>query len=452
MPWNPLRTSESNPLGAMRGVWAAEIRDGGTVQNPTAELLYSFAGGRLLSGVHVNPDTAGRVSVAYACGNVISQDIGKLPFKLYRGPEDNKKLAKDHPAYVLAARQPNRWQTAYEWRRDLMWSLLFRGNAFTWARRDGRANLLELVPIHAGRVRLRVEPSDGALFYDIAPRSYTQQIPPVLAQRDMNHLRSLAANGPWGRSAIQEAPEVLALTMAALDHNAAVLGNQGMPPFLVKTPTSLTPEQERDWEANWTAKFGGPRRAGRFGFTSTAVTIDKIGLSPQDLQLLELAEFQIPEVARLFRLQLHKIQELKRATFSNIEQQAREYIDDTLYPWFVCIEQAAARDFLLPEERDEFFFKFNADALLRGDTLSRYRANILACGGPWLTRDEVRMQEDRNAFGGPMAQILTPTNNMSVGDGATPAAEEMDQRVQDLEDRERNREAALILTSGNGAH
>jgi HK97 family phage portal protein len=449
MAWNPLREAGSNPLG---GVRAAEVVSGGTVQNPTDKFVYAFGGGRLLSGVTVTPETAGRVSVAYACGNVISQDIGKLPFKLYRGPEDNKKLAKDHPAYTLAARQPNRWQTAYEWRRDQQWSLLFRGNAYTWARRDGRGRLLELVPVDNHRVRLRVEPSDGSLFYDVAPRSYTQQIPRTLAQQDVMHLRSLAANGPLGRSAIQEAPEVLALTMAALDHNAAILGNQGVPPFLIKTPVAMTPEQERDFEAKWTTKFGGPSRAGKFGFTSTQLAVEKIGLSPQDLQVLLLAEFQIPEVARLFRLQLHKIQEMKRATFSNIEQQAREYIDDTLYPWFVCIEQAAARDLLLPEERDEYFFKFNADALLRGDTLSRYRANIIACGGPWRTRDEIRMAEDLNALGGPMNQILTPTNNMSVGDGATPSPEENDQRLQQLEDAERNREAALVLTSGNGAH
>lgn len=452
MPWNPLQTADSNPLGAMRRVFAGEAVSAGTVQNPSANFLYAFGGGRMLSGVPVGPDTAGRISCAYACKNVITQDLGKLPLKLYQGDEDNKKAARKHPAYEKLALLPNRWQTAFEYRRDTMESVLFRGNGITWVRRDGRGNLLELVPVHVGRVCLRIEPSDGAIFYDISPRSYTQQIPKTLPQRDVMHLRGLASNGPWGKSAIQEAPEVLALTMAALDHNAAVLGNSGIPAFMVKTPQQLTPEQEQAWEAKWVTKFGGPSRAGKVGFSPTSVTVDKIGLSPQDMQLLELAEFQIPEVARLFRLQLHKIQELKRATFSNIEQQAREYIDDTLYPWFVMWEQAVTRDILLPEERDEFFAKFNADALLRGDTLSRYRANIIACGGPWLTRDEIRRQEDRNTLGGPMAQVLTPTNNMTAGDGATPSAEEMDQRVQDLEDRERDREAALVLTSGNGAH
>jgi phage portal protein BeeE len=136
---------------------------------------------------------------------------------------------------------------------------------------------------------------------------------------------------------------------------------------------------------------------------------------------------------------LHKIAELQRSTNNNIEQQAREYVDDCLYGWFACWEQAIFRDLLLPEEQKTYFAKFNPDALLRGDTLSRVRANIMECGGPYHTRDEVRDREDLNRIGGPMSQVITPLN-VTAGDGA-PSPEEMEERVAQLE-RDRASQAA----------
>jgi phage portal protein BeeE len=58
-------------------------------------------------------------------------------------------------------------------------------------------------------------------------------------------------------------------------------------------------------------------------------------------------------------------------------------------PWLTRIERSLSR--LRPGPR---FVKFNADALIRVDLLSRYKAHDLALRGGWKSRDDVRRIED----------------------------------------------------------
>jgi len=63
--------------------------------------------------------------------------------------------------------------------------------------------------------------------------------------------------------------------------------------------------------------------------------------------------------------------DMEHATFSNIEQQSLEYVRDCINPMSVRLEQAMYRDLLTEGERGTYFFKFNTNALLRGDTATR---------------------------------------------------------------------------------
>ena len=408
---------------------AAEEFAAGTVQNPSASFLWGYGGGRVLSGMPVNAESAARVSAAYACGQAISEDIGKLPFKLYKYLENGRGKQPDpqHPLYTILALQPNHWQTAIEFRQMLQWHLLFRGNGYAEIIRDRAANVTALLPLHPERVQMHVEPSDGAIFYKVMRRNGQR---PTLPQRDVFHLRGLTRDGYLGVSAISAAPEVFGLALAAEAHDATLLAKGATLPGAVKLEKSNPNEEDKQTARDtWQAIHGGALYAGTAAMFYGGMSWVDIGISPKDLQILEMRQAQIPEVARMFRMQLHKIAELSRSTNNNIEQQAREYIDDTLYFWFVVWEQAVTRDLLLPEERLSHFAKFNPDALLRGDTLSRYRANQIACGRPWVTGNEIRMdREDMNASDDPtMDEVALPLNIGASAQASAAADKQIDE-------------------------
>ena len=103
---------------------------------------------------------------------------------------------------------------------------------------------------------------------------------------------------------------------------------------------------------------------------------------------------------------------LEHATFSNIEQQSAEFVRDAINPLSVRIEQAMYRDLLTPRERGRYFFKFNTNALLRGDTAARtsyyntMRQNGVMCA------DDIRELEDMNAIPDGSGKIYAINGNM----------------------------------------
>jgi hypothetical protein len=54
-------------------------------RGPYDDFWYGPIPGKTTAGVRVNDDTAMRLAVLYACVNVISQDLAKVPLMMFRG-------------------------------------------------------------------------------------------------------------------------------------------------------------------------------------------------------------------------------------------------------------------------------------------------------------------------------------------------------------------------------
>ena len=80
------------------------------------------------------------------------------------------------------------------------------------------------------------------------------------------------------------------------------------------------------------------------------------------------------EVARIFGIPPHKLGDLERATFSNVEEQNLDYVITTLRRWLVRWEQECNRKLIAPLEKTQQFCEHLVDGLLRGNIQSRYSA------------------------------------------------------------------------------
>jgi HK97 family phage portal protein len=93
----------------------------------------------------------------------------------------------------------------------------------------------------------------------------------------------------------------------------------------------------------------------------------------------------------------HLVGDLSRATFSNIEQLALEFVKMTLARWLTRWEQDFWRCVLTPEEKAQgYFLRHNVNALLRGDFQTRMAGYASALQNGHLNVDEVRDLEDLN--------------------------------------------------------
>lgn len=121
----------------------------------------------------------------------------------------------------------------------------------------------------------------------------------------------------------------------------------------------------------------------------------------EDLQFLESRKFQVTEIARWFRVPPHKLGDLERATFTNIEHQSLEFVTDTLVPWISRLETEAQIKLIGRNNRaGRLYTKINVAGLLRGDIKSRYEAYGTGRDKGWLSANDIRELEDMNPVPG----------------------------------------------------
>ena len=105
----------------------------------------------------------------------------------------------------------------------------------------------------------------------------------------------------------------------------------------------------------------------------------------------------IHEICRWFGVPPHLVGDLSRATFSNIEQLALEFVKLTLSAWLTRWEQELWRCVLTPEEKTQnYLWRHNLNALLRGDFPCRMTGYATMLQNGIACQDEIRDLEDWN--------------------------------------------------------
>ena len=362
------------------------VRDSGTL----------FVFGQANSGERVDERSAMQISTVYACVRLLAESVAQLPLHLYRVTDyDGQEKAPDHPLYKILYREPNPEMTSFSFWEAMMTHLLLWGNCYAQIIRDGKNGILGLYPLLPENVEID-RTDKGELYYIY--HAYTDEVPgdtnkDILFRRDeILHIPGLSFNGLVGFSPIAMMKNSLGTTMAVEKYGSSFFKNGAQPSGVLEHPGVLKdPQKIRD---NWTAVYGGAGNAHRVAVLEEGMSYKPISLPPEDSQFLSTREFGVEEICRIFRVPPHLVQDLKRATFNNIEHMAIDYVVHTLDPWLVRIEKAIVKDLLLEEEKDQYFPKFNVDGLLRGDFQSRMQGYSTGISNGILSPNEARLKEN----------------------------------------------------------
>lgn len=130
------------------------------------------------------------------------------------------------------------------------------------------------------------------------------------------------------------------------------------------------------------------------------MTYTPISINPTDSGLIQSLKYGVEESARMYRIPLHMMASLERATNNNIEHQGIEFVVYCILPSVKRWENELNRKlFLTPETRKRFFVRFNIDTLLRGDSAARaaYYSSMFNIGV--LSQNDIRRLENMNPIG-----------------------------------------------------
>ncbi len=345
---------------------------------------------RTAAGTVVNSDNAFTVSAYYAGVRVIAEDVAALPLITYRLKEGGtKERATDTATYRLLHDQPNSEMTSFVFRETAMGHLLTWGNFYAEKELSGTGQVLALWPLRPDRMTVTVD-ADGKRVYTYRVRDYAKGT--VIPTRNIFHVPGLGFDGISGYSPLRMARETIASAMALRDYGQRVLANDARPGVVLKHPGRLSKIAQANIKDSWQEDHQGVSRAGLMAVLEEGMDISNIGFPPEDIQFLQSQQWQVTEIARWLRLAPHKIGDLTYATFSNIEEQNIDHVSSTLRPWLIRWEQQLQKDVLPPG----LFTEHLMDAAMRGRTIDRFQAYLIAEQGLAMTPNEWRALENWN--------------------------------------------------------
>jgi HK97 family phage portal protein len=365
--------------------------------------------------VIVNEHTALNLSAVWAAVTVISGTVASLPLLLYkRLPNGGKERFVDHPVYRMLHDEPNPEMTSMVFRETLQAHVLLWGNAYAEIQRDQAGRPVALWPLSPQQVEPFRDKETRVLRYRVTNETGRQVI--VDAERIL-HVPGLGFDGIVGYSVVRKARESLGLALATETFGATFFGNGAWPGLVAQHPGKLSDPAAKRLKDSLNEALQGPTRAHNLIVTEEGIKVEKMGIPPDDAQFLETRKFQIVEIARWFNLPPHKLRDLERATFSNIEHQGIDFVVD-LRLWFVRWEQELNRKLIRPLERKIQFVEHLVDGLLRGDSASRVAIYASGRQWGWLSADDIRERENLNPLPDGQGQIYLIPQNMIPADQA----------------------------------
>lgn len=365
---------------------------------------------RTTSGKRVTADSALKFSTLFACVRNIADDIAKLPLHLYQRIEGGKERIANHPLERLLNVQPNPEMSAIDFRDTLTHHLLLWGNGYAFIERLPDRTVVSLWPLRPDRVKPYRSEKDGEIWYNI-----TNAVGGIIPypNDDILHIRGLGFDGLLGYNVIQYAGESIGAAQAVEEFGSRFFGQGTNIGSALEHPGSLS-NKAYERLKKWVEGHEGLADSHKNMILEEGMKFNKTVIPPDAAQFLETRKFSVPEICRWFRMPPHKVHDLEKATFSNIEHQAIEYVIDCLLTWLIRWEQWLGIKLL--DGSPDMFFEHLVSGLLRGDIKSRYEAYNIARNMGMLNVDEIRAFENLNPLPDEKGQIyLQPLNMVEVG-------------------------------------
>lgn len=362
----------------------------------------------------------------------------RVPLKVYRRLDDNDRRRlrpEDHP---LAAGIQRPWEGGYPaaLTMALLGPFLVHGNSTTELL-DG-ANRVQFTSHDWRMVRPIAQGSsartiDGWDIFDNGGRKERS-----VSADTMLHAKWWSPLGPEGVSPLRQLGTTLMVDEAALRYARQQFKNGARPPSAITATTDFLglEKEERDillaqLREDITLLYAGPENGGRPALLPPGLDWKPIGHTSREAELIDQRYLNGEEVGAVYQIPAPFLNDLRRATFSNIQELRQVAYTDGLGPPLVIIEQVITAAWQHLSREDDVYVEFDFAGVLRGDFLKEINALRLAVSGGLMYPNEARAILNRPKDGHPDADRLwMPTNNLAPM-GSDPAPNRAQRRQQE---------------------
>lgn len=359
------------------------------------------------------------LSAVWSAVGLLAGHLSSVPLNVYRRlPDGSKEKAKDHRLWNPLHNYFGRGVTSVVGREALVANIELYGVGYLYV--IASAGRVELRPLWTKHVD--PDPAKGVYrFTDGNRRDIPVEIPPG----NMLVFPALTIDGANPLHTAQYRSRSFKLAQSYEDRAEAFNLNGAIPTAVVtwgEGYSKLSEETRQRMERKWEELYGGVSNTGGTAFLPHGSSVKEMSFNPEVLQMLGSRQFSVQEIARWFRVPPHKLGDLGRATWANIEHMQIEYVQDSLLPRTRKIESVLNQFLIADSERDEYFIEFDLNGLQRGDFNTRMQAYAQGRQWGWMSANDIRRLENMDQIpedaGGDV--YLVPMNMAPSGQPPRP--------------------------------
>lgn len=341
-------------------------------------------------GVSVDRTRALRNAAAWACLDVKASSVAETPVDVVRYSGRRRIPVTPTPSLIA---EPSALVTQDVWLYQLAWSGFTDGNVFgfvTSVDANGRPTSIETIdPVDVNRRKVvngRAEVYVGNDRHLLWPFGDVWHVP----------LGPVQPGSPFALSPLDHASTAIGTSLASEDFGGRFFVDGGHPAAIIRATQDLNAEQAKAIKSSFVNATRGNREPAVLG---AGLEYEAISVDPKDSQFIDLMRFEVEQVCRFFRVppsMVYGAVSGENVTYTNATQADLHYLKHSLSGPLTRIERALTA--LLPRPQ---VVKFNRDAILRSDPLTRAQVQEIRLRNKTVTVNEVRAIEDELPFPDP---------------------------------------------------
>jgi len=274
--------------------------------------------------------------------------------------------------------------------------------------------IIGLTPLNWQKVKIDRDKTTNKLYYEFDGKSNQRY-----SRDQVFHVPGPSINGVIGMTPLEFASQSVRLGLTYEKFAVNFFKNGAMPSGIFKHPGFLKEDAYARLKTDLEKNYQSLVNAGKPILAEDGLDFVPFSMKLVDAELLSSKKFQIEEICRVYRVPLHLVQNLDKATNNNIEHQSLEFAMYTMLPHFKRWEECINCQLLNAEQRNSgHYFEFNMSTLMRGDAASMATAFATGRQWGWLSVNDIRRMLNMNAI--PNGDLyLQPMNMIEAGEEPT---------------------------------
>lgn len=356
----------------------------------------------------------------HAVVSFLADSVSQLPLKVYsRSGENDRQRDRESVAAKLLYR-PNADQTAYEFWNATVTELLLMGVSTVWVLPDTESQSgyqLRLIPkewimdserkTNYAPDSIRIMTNTGGEFIDIPRTEFVQ-------------FRMYSPGNPGGyQSPLAALRQTLNEQIQADKFRTEIWTSSGRFNAYLTRPANVQPwsdEQRKAFVTAFREGWGkGGSNAGKVPLLEDGMEIKPYQFNAKEAQYAETKQLSREDVAAAYHVNPSLIWHTTTQTYASAKDNARALYADCLGPTLQMLQQRV-NAFLLPMVGADpsLYVEFDLTEKLKGSFEERASILQASVGGPWMTRNEARADNNLPPVDGG-DELITPLNVITGG-------------------------------------